>query len=567
MENKANKLIYGSYCRKSSESEDRQVLSLASQADKIKEIAKSLDVKIDNTHSFSESKSAKVSGTRSEFIKMLGAIEKGEINVIISWHADRLSRNAMDSALLIDLMDRCKLIEIVTPGQTFRNTPIDKFMFMLSCSQAKMENDKKGIDVKRGLDKKASLGNFPGHAPLGYMNDPYAQKGEKIITTDPERYDLVSKAWKLALTGTYSVLEIRKIATEEWGLRNKHGKKIGRNAFYSIFTNPFYCATFEYPRRSGQWFDGNHQAMITKEEYDQVQVFLGKKSRPRPKSHIFEFTGMIHCGECGGVITAEQKTKRQKNGNIHSYIYYHCTKRQFPNCTQGCLEVIELKKQVINEIESIEIPPEFHSYAMKWFRAENEKEAKEQKTILDAQQKAYSTIVARLSNLIDMRASGEITPEDFAIKQEKYLAEKNNFKTILDKTDGRVDQWNRSSDEMLTFIEQAKDKFTNGTLKKKREILSTLGSNLLLKDKILSIDIENCLFPMKKVSQEVSAIKERLEPLNTVEKQGHFERLCSESPIVLRTVDAFRTANWTKIKSELQFSGILNIFPTLALQN
>jgi DNA invertase Pin-like site-specific DNA recombinase len=79
-------------------------------------------------------------------------LEEGEINGIIVWHADRLSRNAMDSALLIDLIDKGKLVEIVTPAQTFKNTPLDKFMFMFQCSQAKMENDKKGVDVQIAVD-------------------------------------------------------------------------------------------------------------------------------------------------------------------------------------------------------------------------------------------------------------------------------------------------------------------------------------------------------------------------------------------------------------------------------
>lgn len=110
---------------------------------------------------------------------MLDKLERGDINAIVAWHADRLSRNAIDSALLVDMMDRGKLFEIVTPGQTYRNTPFDKFMFTLACTQAKMENDKKGIDVTRGLEKKAKLGIFPGPAPLGYLNDKYAEKGNK----------------------------------------------------------------------------------------------------------------------------------------------------------------------------------------------------------------------------------------------------------------------------------------------------------------------------------------------------------------------------------------------------
>ena len=529
----ATTTIHGSYSRKSSEAEDRQVLSLESQLDKVRDLAKSLGVHLDEKNILSESKSAKVTGKRAQFSEMVARIERGDINAIIVWHADRLSRNAIDSAMLIDCMDRGKLIEIVTPGQTFRNTPFDKFMFMLQCTQAKMENDKKGVDVKRGLMKKAEMGVFPGLAPIGYGNDKYGQKGDKKIPTDPERFVLLRKCWELMLSGTYSPLKIREIATNEWGLRTKKGKKLARSGIYWIFRNPFYYGMFEYPQGSGQWWQGTHEPMVTPEEFDRVQAIMGRDGRPRPKTQVFEFTGMVHCGQCGAMVTAEFKTKRQKNGNIHTYVFYHCTHRRAAPCRQGSIEVGEFKKQVIDEIDSIEIPPEFHSFAMKWFRAENAREGVEQQVVLGSQEKAYNAIVAKLSALLDMRAAGEITPEAFAQKQTQYLAEKHEFKKRLDQTDDRVNQWNRTGDEMLTFIEQAKDRFKNGTLQTKRTILSTLGSNLLLKDKILSIDTEKCLFPMKKISLEVKEIKRRFEPPENVDKQADFERLCLENPTVL----------------------------------
>ena len=528
------KIIYSAYCRKSSESEDRQVLSIDSQVDRANQIAQSLNIKIDKENFFTESKSAKNTGNRPEFSKMVDSIEKGKISGIIVWHADRLSRNAIDSAILIDLMDRKKLVEIVTPAQTFRNTPMDKFMFMLSCTQAKMENDKKGIDVKRGLETAASRGILPTFAPIGYINDPFLPKGQKKISDDPDRFEIVKKMWQMMLTGTYSPLKIREIATNDWGLRTKNGKKLARSGIYWIFRNSFYCGEFEYPKGSGQWRQGTHNPMITPEEFDMVQALLGKKGRPRPKSHIFEFTGMMRCGYCGSSITAETKTKHQKNGNVHTYVYYHCTKKKNENCTEGSIEADELKKQIIKEIDSIEIPPEFHTFAMKWVRTENEKEGKTQKTIVASNQKAYNTITAKLSGLISMRASGEISAEYFAEEQAKYLAEKKSFKKNLDNSDERIDQWNKTADEMLTFIEQAREKFKNGTLQKKREILSTLGSNLVIKGKMISIDIENSLFPMKKVSPAVKEIKKGLEPLNTLEKQRQFEQICLESPTMLR---------------------------------
>ena len=524
---------YCIYSRKSTESEDRQVLSIDSQIDKTKEIASRLGVRIPEKDMLSESKSAKITANRPKFREMADRIESGDLNGIIVWHPDRLSRNAIDSAILIDLMDREKLIEIVTPTQTFKNTPIDKFMFSLMCNQAKMENDKKGVDVKRGMEKKAKMGIFPNQAPFGYKNDKYAEKGNKTIESDTERLPLIRKMVDLMLTGNYTPIQIREIATNEWGFRTPKGKKVGRSTIYRFFTNTFYYGMYEYPLKSGIWYKGTHETIMTEEEYDKIQFLLGRKGRPRPKSHIFNFTGMMKCGECGASITAETKTKKQQNGNIHNYIYYHCTKRINPNCSQGCIEEKELKRQIIKEIDSLQIPPEFHSFAMKWFKKENEKETGSRNAIIKANEKAYKACLAKIDGLTDMRAGGELSAEEFAERKGKLLIEKKKLDDLFGETSKRVDRWLDTADEMLTFIENAKDKFETGTMETRRSILSTLGSDLILKDKILSIDIEKSLFPLKRVTKDVYAIKERLEPLNTIEKQKEFDALCEKNPRVL----------------------------------
>ncbi len=534
MENKTTKLIYANYGRKSTESEDRQVLSIDSQIDEGKRIADSLGIKIKPEHLLTESKSAKVTGKRAKFIEMLDMIERGEINAVIVWHADRLSRNAMDSALLIDLIDKGKLVEIVTPGQTFKNTPLDKFMFMFQCSQAKMENDKKGIDVTRGLHKKASLGMYPAPAPIGYKNDKYAEKGNKVPLVDEERFPLVRKMIDMMLTGNYTVAEVWRIAKNEWGFTMPKGKKISRATVYRIFSNPFYYGRYEYPLGSGNWYDAIHTPMMTVEEYDKLQFILGKKGKPRPKAHIFDFTGMMRCGECGARITAETKIKRQKNGNIHTYVYYHCTKRVNPNCSQGSIEEKEMKKQIVAEIDSIEIPPEFHSFAMKWFKKENEKESKSHHAVIKSNEKAYKECVMKIDGLTDMRAGGEISAEEFAEKKIELLAKKKKLSGLFESTDKRIDKWLDNADEMLTFIENAKDKFNHGSIMTRRSILSTLGSNLILKDKILSIDIEKSLFPLKRISKQVNRLSKRLEPLNSIDKQKQFDALCEKNLVMRR---------------------------------
>src|SRR5205085_2283722 len=121
---------------------------------------------------------------RKLFNEMVRMIERGEANAILVWHPNRLSRNSVDTGLLIYLMDEGKLLEIRTPGQAFKNTPNDKFLFNLLCSQAKLENDNKSVDVKRGLKTKAGMGWRPGFAPLGYLNHTNEQAVD-IIIEDP----------------------------------------------------------------------------------------------------------------------------------------------------------------------------------------------------------------------------------------------------------------------------------------------------------------------------------------------------------------------------------------------
>ncbi len=529
-----SRLIYGNYCRKSTESEDRQMLSIDSQVDEGKKMAGDLGIKIAPEHLLTESKSAKTAYKRPLFESILLMIESGEINAIIAWHPDRLSRNAIDAARLIEQMDKGRLVEIVTPGQTFKNTPFDKFMFMLQCSQAKMENDKKGVDVKRGLHKKASMGMYPASAPVGYKNDKYAEKGNKVPLKDEERFPIVRRMVDCMLTGNYTVAQMWRIARDEWSLTMPNGKKISRATTYRIFSSPFYYGRYEYPQRSGNWFDAVHERLMTEEEYDKLQFILGRKGKPRPKSHIFDFTGTMHCGGCGASITATLKIKKQKNGNVHRYVYYHCTRRINPHCTEGSITEAELKKQIVAEIESIEIPPEFHSFAMKWFRKENEKEVSARNVVVNGQQKAYKATLAKIDGLTDMRAAGEISPEEFFERRSKYLQEKTGLERLFRETGQRVDKWIETGDRMFDFIENAKGKFENGSPEVKRSILSTLGSDLILKDRKVFVSIEKSLLPLKRVSKPVGEFKKRLEPINTLEKQREFDTLCDQNLVVRR---------------------------------
>jgi len=527
MKQENNKIKYLLYVRKSTESEDRQILSIESQINEMKKMAQKERLKIIAIKI--EAKSAKAPG-RPIFNEALDNIENEEANGLIVWNPDRLSRNSVDTGRLIYLFDLGKLLEVVTPAQVFRNTPNDKFLLNLLCSQAKLENDNKSLNVKRGLKTKAEKGLYPGPAPTGYINDKYAEKGNKKIKIDPDRFNLIRKMFDLMLTGNYTPPKILKIANEEWGFRTSKNKPLARSTIYYIFTRSFYYGMFEYPRGSGNWYKGTHKKMISEEEYDKIQILLGRKGKPRPKKHIFAFTGLIRCGECGAMITAEEKIKYQKNGNIHHYVYYHCTKKKDPNCSQGSIRKENLEAQIVKVLDSIIIPPEIHDFALKWFKNENQKEVSSRNTILKSRQKAYRAILKRIDGLIDMRADQEITDVEFKQKKSVLLKEKNRLEKALLDTERRVDRWLEIVDEAFIFARDAKYEFENGGFEKKREIFSKLGSNLILKEKKLEIDLKNTLMPMRAVSEE----EKRLEPLKIGKNKLEIEKIYSQSPRLLR---------------------------------
>ncbi|MFA6895595.1 MAG: recombinase zinc beta ribbon domain-containing protein [Candidatus Paceibacterota bacterium] len=291
---------------------------------------------------------------------------------------------------------------------------------------------------------------------------------------------------------------------------------------------------FEYPKGSGLWYKGTHKAMITTEEYDRIQFLLGRKGRQRPKTHVFAFTGLIRCAECGCMVTAEEKVKRQQNGNVHRYIYYHCTKRKNPNCTQKCIEQAELEKQIKLAINQINIPPELHDFALEWLRKENQNESQSTHNILDSQQKGYKDCLKKLSGLIDMRAAGEINEEEFKLRKFPLTVEKERWEEVFNKTSQRVDQWLDKADEIFGFARDAKASFETGAPNRKKEILSRLGSNLLLKDRIIVIKRENTLIPIEALSKE----DKRLEPLKKGKNKAELVELYSKSPRLLRDLDS-----------------------------
>ena len=525
---------YFIYARKSSESEDRQMASIDSQVDELKKLAKDFNLEIIDT--FQESQSAKGPG-RPIFNEMLVRISKGEATGILCWKLNRLARNPIDGGQISWMLQENVIEHIQTYGRDYKSAD-NVLMMQVEFGMANQFIRDLRTDTKRGLRAKAERGWYPTFATLGYMHNPYKHKGEKEIIKDPERYDLVRKMWDLMLTGSYTPPQVLKIATEEWGLLNRKNQKISKSNIYRIFSDPFYSGTFEYPKNSGSWYEGAHESMVSRAEFEHVQGLMGGKHNTRPKTYEFAYKGPIVCGECGAQVTAEHKTKRQKNGVVRHYIYYHCTKRKDPTCTQKAIEEKKLEKQIADVMQKVDIPEEFFIWATSRLKEDNEREVRSRKKIILNQQSEYQDVLQKIDNLIDMRADKEISAPEFKERKDKLTKDKERLNSLIAETDARVNEWLNTADKYLTFSENAYDKFKKGSLRVRKEMLFTLGSNLKLIDKKLFIVLPDVLESIKTASNEVKLIHSKFEPQKTVDKQQFYSDLYSKSSILLRRQDS-----------------------------
>lgn len=253
-------ITYCLYARKSTESDELQALSIDSQIKEMLDQAKRDGIEVAEIRR--ESHSAKQSFTRPVFLKLIEDIRSGKFGGILTWAPDRLSRNAGDLGALVDLMDQGKLAEIRTHGQIFRNSPNEKFLLMILCSQAKLENDNRSVNVKRGLRAKCEMGYRPGMTPLGYINLKYEKKGEKKIVLDPERAPIIREMFERVDDGA-SGRDILRWINNETDFRTRTGKKVVLSAIYVMLRNPYYCGKYEYPQGGGKWYKVSHKSIIT----------------------------------------------------------------------------------------------------------------------------------------------------------------------------------------------------------------------------------------------------------------------------------------------------------------
>lgn len=423
-------LKYCLYARKSTEQEEKQILSIDSQIKEMVQIAQREGLNVVEVKR--ESHSAKASGQREVFNELIADVRSGKFNCILTWAPDRLSRNAGDLGAIIDLMDQKLLLQIRTYSQTFTDSPNEKFLLMILGSQAKLENDNRSINIKRGMRTRVEMGLWPGMAPTGYINEKRTDKPCSVIP-DPMRAPIVKQIFEKVADNGWSGRKIFNWLKHDLRFVTKSGKILSLSNIYLILRNLFYYGSYEYPKKSGKWYTGKHTPIISQELFAKVQEKLNQEISTSAKTYgkEFAFTKLVTCGLCGSGVCADEKFKKLKDGSINRYFYYGCNKSKNYKCNSGYVReelLIDQLSQIIDKIDLDELGI---------------------KTKITEELERYSKFQSMVLDL---------TPE--SKKKQKEINARNYAKYVLKE----------------------------GGIQDKRELLACLKSKLILTNKILTLE-------------------------------------------------------------------------------
>ena len=458
------------YARKSTEEDDRQILSIEAQIFELKEFA--AKEKLEIVASLCEAKTAKEPG-RIKFAEMLSLIEKGKAEGILSWNPDRLARNSVDGGKIIHFVDRGLIKSLKFPTFWFEPTPQGLFMLQIAFGQSKYYVDSLRENVTRGMRQKIRNGVWPVLAPLGYLNNPKTRGIDVDIAKAPK----VKKIFELYATGNYNLRELVEWC-ERVNFKSNLGNKISIGKVHALLQNVFYIGLMKY---KGEIHEATHEPLISKKLFDKVQKIMREKGKPQKvKKHNFAFLGLMKC-PCTAAITAEKKIKPSGR----EYIYYRCTKKKGPCQEKHYLREEELYPQIKSFLQKVSLS----SHDTEKVLAEldkDETQAKEQAIATVQNLKtSFSEIEKKLEKLLDVYLDETITAEEYASRKEKLVRQKVGLRDEIYDFEQKGLSWLEPAREFVLSLNQATKLLESENKTEMTTFLKNIGSNCILQNRQL----------------------------------------------------------------------------------
>ena len=394
------------YCRVSSH-EQVQGTSLENQQSACELYAQNKNIKIEKI--FIERGESATAANRTEFLKALDYCRdhKGT-EAFIVWKIDRFARNTSDHFGVNAMLTKygTTLHSVTEP---ISDDPQGQLMETILAGFAQFENEIRKQRCAGGMQGAVRRGLYPWNPKFGYKR---SEKDSRRITQpdiqDETTAPLLRKGMLLYAQGNTSISELEKLA-KEWGLRSRTGIRLGKQRWSDLLADKFYAGIVTDPF-TGTEYPGQHEPLITLEQYETIQVIknhFGRNKQARIKKNPeFPLRQFITC-TCGDKLTGSKSKGRKEH-----YSYYHCKNKKCEHYARG------IKKSVLEEAFIAQLsqftPKEEY---LRLFEATVLSVWKEKKTSVTIDRNSYSEQLAALetrkARIDEMRADGDIDKETF----------------------------------------------------------------------------------------------------------------------------------------------------------
>ena len=469
---------YG-YLRVSTIKQGTKGVSLQEQKRAIKQYAIQNDITIKQW--FVEKETAAKRG-RPIFNEVIGKLKKGSVQTLVIHKICRGARNLKDWANIGELVDSGIDVHIA-----HENLDLHERGGRLAADiQAVVAADfirNLRQEAKKGMTGRLRQGLYPMRAPLGYLN----KGGGKVKEIDPEKGPFILDIFTLYANGEYS-LQALADKMHRQGLRNLNGGKVSRNGISTILNNPFYYGLIRI-KKSGEYFEGKHEPIITQKLFNEAQDVLAGKKPKKTRKHPFLFRKILTCTDCGYTMTGE----KQKD-----YVYYRCHQQ---SCKRNCINEIKLTDQVEDKLNFFQLTDQDAKELediIEFYSRDDDKNIEQLRANLLLEQSKQKK---RLSRLSDKYIDDEIDKDLYLTKKNEITKKMHEIKsqlTALDDDSGSILQQRKE------IFERVKNLYTSYlTLigDEKRQLVKTVTSNF-------STSGKKPLFELK------SPYEELLKPLN-----------------------------------------------------
>lgn len=266
------KLRYAMYLRKSTDREDKQQKSIEDQkAECYKNIIERYGIKITEDDIYIDNKSAKISGNRPSFDKMIKRIKKGDYDGIIAWHYDRLARNMKEAGEIIDLIDEGKIVDLQLATAHFENNPNGKMILGINFVLSKHYSDHLSESVLRGNSNRTKNGTILNNFIHGYRITE-----ERHLEKDGLNWEIIRNAFRMRIDDRASLQQIADYLNmsgyKVHSRKNGHRlHKFSNQEVSKLLRTPLYAGIHTYGKEAVRLSDladyKDFEPMITEEEY------------------------------------------------------------------------------------------------------------------------------------------------------------------------------------------------------------------------------------------------------------------------------------------------------------